>query len=35
MQYPAIMSKARNTKPLVYAGFASPCNAQQLLTAHS
>jgi hypothetical protein len=24
-----------NRKPLYYAGFANPCNAQQLLTAHS
>jgi hypothetical protein len=24
-----------NRKPLVYAGSANPCNAQQPLTAHS
>ena len=34
-QYPAIVGNARTRKPFVYAGFANPCNAQQLLTAHS
>ena len=34
-QYPAILGKAGNTKPLIYAGFANPCNPQQPLTAHS
>jgi hypothetical protein len=34
-QYPVIVSNAGNRKPFVYAGFANPCNAQQLLTAHS
>jgi hypothetical protein len=34
-QYPAIVGKAGNTKPFVYAVFANPCNAQQPLTAHS
>jgi hypothetical protein len=34
-QYPAIVGKAGNRKPVVYAGFANPCNPQQLLTAHS
>jgi hypothetical protein len=34
-QYPAIVSKRRNNKLLIYAGFANPCNAQQPLTAHS
>jgi hypothetical protein len=34
-QYPAIVGKAGNRKPVVYAGFATPCNPQQLLTAHS
>jgi hypothetical protein len=34
-QYPAIVGKAGNRKPSVYAGFASVCNAQQPLTAHS
>jgi hypothetical protein len=34
-QYPAIVSNAGNRKPFIYAGFASPCNAQQPMTAHS
>jgi hypothetical protein len=34
-QYPAIVGKAGNRKPFVYAGFANPCNPQQPLTAHS
>jgi hypothetical protein len=35
-QCPAIVvSKARNRKPLVYAGIAYLCNPQQPLTAHS
>jgi hypothetical protein len=34
-QYPAVVGNAGNTKPFVYAGFASVCNAQQPLTAHS
>jgi hypothetical protein len=29
------VGKTGNRKPVVYAGFASPCNAQQPLTAHS
>jgi hypothetical protein len=29
------VGNAGNRKPFVYAGFANPCNAQQLLTAHS
>jgi hypothetical protein len=29
------VGNTENTKPFVYAGFASLCNAQQLLTAHS
>jgi hypothetical protein len=34
-QYPAIVGNRGNKKPLIYAGFASLCNAQQLPTAHS
>jgi hypothetical protein len=34
-QHPAIVGNAGNRKPFVYAGYANPCNAQQLLTAHS
>jgi hypothetical protein len=34
-QYPAMLGKAENRKPFVYAGFAMPCNSQQPLTAHS
>src|ERR671910_2443214 len=34
-QYPAIVGNRENKKPLIYAGFASVCNAQQPLTAHS
>jgi hypothetical protein len=34
-QYPAIVGNTENTKPFTYAGFANPCNAQQLLTPHS
>jgi hypothetical protein len=29
------VSNTGNCKPLSYAGFANPCNAQQPLTAHS
>jgi hypothetical protein len=29
------VGKAGNRKPVVYAGFANPCNPQQPLTAHS
>jgi hypothetical protein len=29
------VGKVGNRKPLIYAGFATPCNVQQLLTAHS
>jgi hypothetical protein len=35
MQYAAIPSKRGNKSPLIYSGFAIPCNAQQPLTAHS
>jgi hypothetical protein len=35
MQYPAIVGKAGNRNPFIYAGIASPCNTQQPLTAHS
>jgi hypothetical protein len=35
MQCPAIVGNAGNRKPSFYARFANPCNAQQLLTAHS
>jgi len=35
MQYSAIVGNTGNRKSLVYAEFANPCNAQQLLTAHS
>jgi hypothetical protein len=35
MQKPAIVSNTENRKPLIYAGFANLCNAQQPLTAHS
>jgi hypothetical protein len=34
-QYPAIVSKRGKEESLIYAEFASPCNPQQLLTAHS
>ena len=34
-QYPAMVGKAGNRRPLTYAGFASQCNTQQPLTAHS
>ena len=34
-QHRAIVGKAENRKPVVYAGFASLCNAQQPLTAYS
>ena len=34
-QYPAILGKAGNTKPLIYAVSANLRNAQQPLTAHS
>ena len=34
-QYPAIPSNRGNEKPLIYAGFANPCDVQQPLTAHS
>jgi hypothetical protein len=29
------VGNAGNRKPVTYAEFANPCNAQQLLTAHS
>jgi hypothetical protein len=29
------VGNAGNCKPLVYAGFANQCNAQEPLTAHS
>jgi hypothetical protein len=35
MQYPAIVGNIGNRKPVVYAGYANPCNVQQPLTAHS
>ena len=34
-QYAAMASNAANRKPFIYAGFATLCNAQQPLTAHS
>jgi hypothetical protein len=34
-QYSAIPSNRGNERPLTYAEFANPCNAQQPLTAHS
>ena len=34
-QSPAIVGNTGNRKPVVYAGFASLCNTQQRLTAHS
>src|SRR5918999_5876828 len=34
-QHPAIVGNTGNRKPFIYAGFASSCNAQQPLTAHS
>ena len=34
-QYPAIVGNTENEKPFIYAGFATLCNAQQPLTAHS
>jgi hypothetical protein len=34
-QYPAIVCKAGNRNPFIYAGFANPYNAQQPLTTHS
>jgi hypothetical protein len=34
-QYPAIVSNTENGKPFIYAGFATLCNAQKRLTAHS
>ena len=34
-QHPAIVCKTGNRKPVVYAGFAILCNAQQPLPAHS
>jgi hypothetical protein len=34
-QYPATVSNAGKRKPFVYAGFATPCNAEQPVTAHS
>ena len=34
-QYPALVGNTENTRPFVYAGFASLCNTQQRLTAHS
>jgi hypothetical protein len=34
-QYPATLGKRVNKRSLIYAGFATPCNTQQPLTAHS
>src|SRR5215218_4829057 len=34
-QYPAILGKRGTRKPFTYAVYASPCKAQQPLTAHS
>ena len=34
-QCPAILGKRGNRKPFTYAVYASPCKAQQPLTAHS
>jgi hypothetical protein len=34
-QYPAIVGKAGNRKPVVYARFANSCNPLQRMTAHS
>src|SRR5829696_3290132 len=34
-QHPAIVSNPENREPFTYARFASLCNAQQPLTAHS
>jgi hypothetical protein len=34
-QYPAIVSNRGNRNPFTYARFASVCNSQQPLTAHS
>jgi hypothetical protein len=34
-QHPAIVGNTENIKPFTYAGFATLCNAQQPLTAHS
>jgi hypothetical protein len=34
-QYPAIVCNAGNEKPLIYAAFANPCNAQKRPAAHS
>jgi hypothetical protein len=34
-QYPATVSNTGNRKPFTYAAFASQCNAQQPLSAHS
>jgi hypothetical protein len=34
-QYPAIVSNTENGKPFIYAGFATLCNAQLPLIAHS
>jgi hypothetical protein len=35
MQYPAIVGNRGNRKCFTYAEFATLCNAQQPLTAHS
>jgi hypothetical protein len=35
MQYPAIVGKTENTKPFVYAAFASLCKPLQRLIYHS
>jgi hypothetical protein len=35
MQCPAIVGKRGNKRSLTYAGYASLCNPQQPLTAHS
>jgi hypothetical protein len=34
-QYPAILGNRENERSLIYAGFASLCNAQKRPTAHS
>jgi len=35
IQYPAIVGKIGNRKPVVYAKFTNPCNSQQYQTAHA
>jgi hypothetical protein len=34
-QHPAIVGNTENGNPFIYAGFATLCNTQQPLTAHS